>query len=230
MMRLRNTLSALLLLLLPAVAMAAPDMAMQSSIKQFFAKGVYLKGAKAELIEVLRWPETSGALRWRMPDHKGHSDRVSLIAEQGENRSLKRWYVPVRLNWWANAVVLKKDQPARAKLTPDLLEVSRINVAGHVGSWWKKPADVTGMRLTRPLKAGNAVYASYVRRPKLIKRGDHVTMIVSQGGLKVTATGKALRSAGLGDRVAVKNLKSKKIVQGVVASASTVQIITGETL
>jgi flagella basal body P-ring formation protein FlgA len=55
-------------------------------------------------------------------------------------------------------------------------------------------------------------------------------MIASYGGLKVTAVGKVLRSAGLGDRVSIRNLKSKQVVQGVVASASIVHIITGEML
>lgn len=230
-MLLRSILPALLILLtLPAVADAETDRAVRDSIKQFFAQGVYVKGARAELVEVLRWPDTAGNLRWRMPALKNHSVRPSLIAEQGHGKSLRRWYVPVRLNWWAQAVVAKKGLPARSRLSADMLSVARVNVAGHSGSWWKKTSHLAGMQLTRPLQAGDVVYTSYVHRPKLIRRGDHVTIIARYGGLKVTAVGKVLRSAGIGDRVSVRNLKSKQVVQGVVASASIVHIITGETL
>ncbi|WP_157819187.1 flagellar basal body P-ring formation chaperone FlgA [Mariprofundus aestuarium] len=203
---------------------------MRDSIKQFFAQGVYLHGARAELVEVLRWPDATEKLRWRMPELKNHPGQLSLIAERGQGQSLKRWYVPVRLNWWAKAVVARKDLPVRSHLTAEMLNIARINVAGHSGSWWRKTEGLMGTRLTRPLKAGDAIFASYVHRPKLISRGDQVTMIASYGGLKVTAVGKALRSAGLGDRLSVRNLKSKQVVQGVVASASTVHILTGETL
>ncbi|ATX82945.1 flagella basal body P-ring formation protein FlgA [Mariprofundus ferrinatatus] len=228
---LRNALSALFLLfMLPAVAGAGPDSAMQDSIRNYFAQGVFLKGARAELVEVLHWPDATGELRWRMPEHKNHPDRISLIAEQGHGQSLKRWYVPVRLNWWTKTVIAKKDLPVRTRLSAEMLDIARTNIAGHSGSWWNKYEGLTGTMLTRPLKAGDAIYASYVRRPKLISRGDQVTMIASYGDLKVTAVGKALRSAGMGDRVSIRNLKSKQVVQGVVVSASTVQVITGETL
>lgn len=230
-MLLRSILPALLLLLaLSSSAHAETDRATRDSIKQFFAQGVYVKGAKAELIEVLRWPNTAGKVRWRMPALNNHSARLSLIAEQGQGKSLRRWYVPVRLNWWAQAVVAKKDLPARSHLSANMLGVTRVNIAGHFGSWWKKPRSLAGTQLTRPLQAGDVIYRSYVHRPKLIRRGDHVTMIASYGDIKVTAVGKALRSAGLGDRVSIRNLKSKQVVQGVVASASTVHILTGETL
>ncbi len=232
-MLLRSILPALLFLFtLPAIADAdaETDKAMRDSIKQFFAQGVYVKNARAELVEVLRWPDTAGTLRWRIPVLNNHSARPSLIAERGHGKLLRRWYVPVRLNWWAQVVVAKKDLPARSRLSVNMLDRARVNVAGHSGSWWKKTSSLAGMQLTRPLQAGDAIYTSYVHRPKLIRRGDHVTMIASYGNLKVTAVGKALRSAGIGDRVSIRNLKSKQVVQGVVASASTVHILTGETL
>lgn len=231
MMFLRNTLTALVLLLsLSALAEAEPDQAMQDSIRHYFGQGVYLDGARAELVEVMRWPDTVGKMRWRLPELTNHPVRLSLIAEQGEGQSLRRWYVPVRLNWWAQAVVAKRDLPVRSNLMPDMLDTARVNIAGHSGSWWEKKHELEGTRLTRPLQAGDAIYASYVHRPKLIRRGDQVTMIANYGTLQVTAVGKALRSASIGDRIAVRNIKSKQVVQGIVASASAVHVITGGTL
>lgn len=226
-MFLRSALPVLMLMLMPAAAGAEADRAMRDSIRHYFAQGVYLDGARAELVEVLHWPDTNGRLRWRLPELGNHPARLSLIAEQGEGQSLRRWYVPVRLNWWARAVVARKELPVRANLMADMLAMARVNVAGHAGSWWTKPADLSGTRLTRPLKAGDVIYDSYVHRPKLIRRGDQVTMVASYGTLQVTAVGRALRSAGLGDRVSIRNTKSKQVVQGIVANASTVRIITG---
>jgi len=227
-MLLRSLLPVLLLLFaLPAAAHAETDRAMQDSIRQFFARGVYLNGARAELVEVLRWPDTTGKLRWRMPEPGNHPSRLSLIAEQGDGQSLRRWYVPVRLNWWARAVVAGKDLPCRSRLAADMLDIARVNIAGHSGAWWDKTRSLEGTRLTRPVQAGDVIYASYVHRSKLIRRGDQVTMIANYGALRVSAVGKVLRSAGIGDRVSIRNMNSKQVVQGIVASASTVHIITG---
>ena len=229
-MRLRSLLPLIILLLLPAAAGAQTDAALRDSIRHFFDRGIVVDGARAELVEVLRWPETTGALRWSMPEFNNHPERLSLIAEQGEGTTLRRWYIPVRLNWWTRAVVAKRDLPVRSNLLPEMLTTARVNVAGHFGSWWQKKSELKGTRLTRPLKTGDVVYTAYVHRPKLIRRGDQVTMIASYGSLQVTATGKALAPASIGDRISVRNLKSKQVVQGIVASASTVHVITGEKL
>ena len=229
-MRLRNLLPLIILFLLPSIAGAQTDAAMRDSLNRFFAKGIHVDGAQAELVEVLRWPDAAGALRWSLPEMNNHPDRLSLIAEQGNGKTLRRWYVPVRLNWWARAVVAKRDLPVRSNLMPEMLTTARINVAGHFGSWWQKKSSLKGTRLTRPLKAGDAIFASYVTRPKLIRRGDQVTLIASYGSLQVTAVGKALRPASIGDRISIRNIKSKQVVQGIVASASTVHVITGEKL
>ena len=229
-MRLRSLLPLFILLLLPATAGAQADAALRDSIRHFFERGIVVDGARAELVEVLRWPEATGALRWSMPELNNHPERLSLVAEQGDGQSLRRWYVPVRLNWWTHAVVAKRDLPVRSNLLPEMLTTTRVNVAGHFGSWWRKAGELNGTRLTRPLRAGDVVYSSYVHRPKLIRRGDQVTMIASYGALQVTATGRALGPASIGDRISVRNTKSKQVVQGIVASASTVHVITGEKL
>jgi len=216
-----------ILLLFSMDAHADADKAMEKSIHTFFASGIYSEGARAQLIEVAQWPDTDGALRWRMPSFSKHPSRMSLIAEKGEGKSRHRWYVPVRLRWWSEAVVAKSDLPARTLLTKSALTQKRINIAGHPGSWWKDSSELIGTRLMRPLKAGQVVYSPYVKRPKLLRRGDHVTMIANFGELKVEATGKVMRSAGKGERIQVQNLRSKKVLQAIVVDANTVHVITG---
>jgi len=218
-------LAALLLVSTNVYADANKDM--ENSIRSFFARGVNSAGARAELIEVVKWPDADGAVRWRMPNLSNHPSRVSLLAETGKGKNQRRWYVPVRLRWWSEAVVTKNDLPARTLLTNSMLTQKRINIAGHPGSWWKDSNELVGTRLTRPLKAGDAVFSPYVKRPQLLKRGDQVTMIVSFGELKVAASGMVLKSAGLGDRIQVQNIKSKKVLQAIVVYASTVHVITG---
>ncbi|MDQ6971366.1 MAG: flagellar basal body P-ring formation chaperone FlgA [Mariprofundaceae bacterium] len=215
------------LTMVAATTASAADQAMRDSLNHFFAAGLSYQGAKAELSEVIRWPAAKGPLVWRMPHVVHHPARLSLIAEQRRGSKLKRWYVPVRLHWWAMAVVAAQDIPARTHLNPGMLEVRHIDLAGLNGNWWKKTAALNGSRTTRPLHAGQTIFSSYISRPSLLRAGDRVTLISHIGGVQVKATAKALRNAGIGDRIRVQNLRSKEVMQATIINAHTARIDTG---
>jgi len=206
---------------LPTFALAAPDSAMQQSLQTFFSNGVVVRGATAELIRVERWPDTSGNVRWSMPlALRGHPKRFSLIAEQGG----KRWYIPVRVHWWANVLVMRKDVSARSLLTHAMVKKIRTDIAGHSGRLVRQKNDVAGMRLTRRMHQGDLLLSNYMKRPPLIQRGDVVTMIIELGGLHVRTQGRAMRSASLGQRLMVKNIHSQTVVQAIVDGAGSVRV------
>lgn len=222
----------LLLLLLPcARPTQAAGNAIQASLHNFFRQGVVLAGAHAELVKVLRWPDVKQnakrALRWHLPHLRDHPERVSLIAEQGRGANTRRWYVPVRLRWWVNAVAVRDDIAAHTLLTASSLQYVRANVAGHVGRWWTDTRQLIGTRTTRPLRARQVIYESYVRRPPLLMRGDRIALLASIGGVRVTATGEVLKRGGRGDRVPVRNLSSRRVLQAIVVDRYTARVLVG---
>ena len=209
---------------LPTYTTAATDTAMQQSLQKFFSNGVALRGATAELIRVESWPSATGAMRWSLPNIKrGHPARLSLIAEQGK----KRWYVPVRLHWWAKAVVVNKTVPARTLLSHDMMKRTRTDIAGHNGHWWDSSADLDGMRLTRPLAKGAVILSSHIKQPHMIKRGDIVQIILDTGRIHVRSEGKAMRNARRGERILVKNLRSNEVIQAIAEKRGVVRISLG---
>jgi len=215
----------LALLIGTSTSALAEDAPMKISLDAFFARGVHVNGATAELIGVQRWPNAKGRLIWHLPRMRKHPAQISMIATQGAGSHTRRWYVPVRVHWWADAVVVKNDTPARAMLTPPMLGRKRVDIAGHAGRWWNDTRQLVGTRTTRPLRKGQAVFSSYVKRPPLINRGDEVSMLAHIGGIQVFATGKALKSAGLGDTVRVQNIRSKQVMQATVIGAHAVRVI-----
>jgi len=226
MLSLRIPLLTLILLGLSYPAQAA-DQAMQASLQAFFAKGIVLHGAQAELAEVTRWPDTHGKLNWHLPHLSQHPARLSLIAEQKKNGQLYRWFVPVKVHWWMQALTARHDIPARTRIDASQLVLKRIDMAGLNGHSWNNPASLNGTRTTRPLHAGQVILSSYITRPPLLKRGDQITLIAHIGGIRVTATGKVLRNAASGDRVRVQNLRSKEILQATVIDAHSARIESG---
>jgi len=220
-----HRLGLLSLALLTGTSALADDAPMKASLDAFFAQGVHVNGATAELIGVQRWPGAKGRLNWHLPRMRKHPVQISMIATQGAGAHTRRWYVPVRVHWWADAVVVKNDTRTRAILTASMLEKIHTDIAGHAGRWWDNIQQLAGTRTTRPLHKGQVVFSSYVKRPPLIKRGDEVSMISHIGGIRVSAMGKALKPAGLGDTLRVQNMRSRQIRQATVVGAHTVQVI-----
>lgn len=218
------------LLLAAPVAYAAND-TIEASLHRFFQQGVMLGGARAELIKVLQFPDIKqngkGGFRWSLPHLRNHPMRVSLIVEQGQGIHVRRWYVPVQLHWWADALAVRDDVAAHTLLTEDMLEYAHVDVADHAGRWWTDARQLAGTRTTRPLRAGQVLYASYVKRPPLLRRGDRVVLVASIGGIRVTALGEVLKQAGRGDLVRVRNLSSKRMIQATVVDKHTARVLVG---
>ncbi len=211
-------------LLLPATARAESDKALQQSLHHFFAQGVHWQDADAELIKVEQWPPVRGAVRWHLPRLHGHPKRIALIAEQGQGKHIKRWYVPVRVHWWSKVVVTQHSLSARTLLNKSMIKQARSDIAGHHGHIWKSVSDLAGMRLTRPLAAGAVILSNHVKRPPLIRRGDPVQIVLDAGPIHIRTAGKALRTVSRGERLLVRNVRSHEVIQAIAESSRTVRV------
>ena len=63
-----------------------------------------------------------------------------------------------------------------------------------------------------------------LRYPRVVIRGQQVTLVTGLGGLEVRTQGKALRDAVAGKRVTVVNLNSGRQVEGIALSDGTVRV------
>lgn len=87
------------------------------------------------------------------------------------------------------------------------------------------PAVAVGSTLKTSLAAGEPVKDRHLTKSIMIKKGDLITIVAQQGGLKVTASGQARQDGALGDTISVINVNSKKIVTGRVIAPDQVEII-----
>lgn len=229
--KMRRILLPLFLLLLSQEATAAQGSANAAdSLKSHFAAGIVYQGARAELRHIGSIPaDMPATIRWHLPSLAGHPGRFSMLAESTSKGHVRRWYVPVQVRWWAKAVSARSNIPARSLLFRDMLQIKSVDITGHRGHWWEDPKPLVGMRLIRPLKAGEAVLSVDVKQPPMIRRGDHVSITLKRGRLLVRAEGKAMRSAGRGERILVRNLSSSQVIQAIVEQPGIVRALAGET-
>nr|WP_325250178.1 flagellar basal body P-ring formation chaperone FlgA [Amylibacter sp.] len=88
----------------------------------------------------------------------------------------------------------------------------------------RSPKDILGMESRRILLGGRPVVAGSVSEPLVIERGDEVTIILSSGGLNLSAPGKTLEDGAIGQDVRVVNLKSNASLTATVVSKGVVEV------
>jgi len=86
------------------------------------------------------------------------------------------------------------------------------------------PKQLVGMTARRPLRDGQMLRISDVTMAAAIKRGSMVTLLVTTENMTLTAQGRALEDAALGQPIRVVNTMSNKQLTGVVRDGTTVTI------
>jgi len=83
-----------------------------------------------------------------------------------------------------------------------------------------------GMTPRRFLAAGQVVRAGDIRKPRMVKKGAIVTMVVTTPHMVLTSKGRAMEHGSRGDTVRIMNLKSKTVVESEVTGPNAVSIAT----
>ncbi len=88
--------------------------------------------------------------------------------------------------------------------------------------------DLTGLELRRSLRRGQPVRRGQVQWPRLVRRGDVVTLVFSRPGLILTALGRALEDGAEGQIIRLVNLDSERPLRGRVTGPRRATIIASE--
>jgi flagella basal body P-ring formation protein FlgA len=84
--------------------------------------------------------------------------------------------------------------------------------------------DVVGREAKRPLRAGEMIRGSDLKKPTLVAKGATVTMVFEVPGMALTSIGRALAEGGEGDTIAVLNPTSYRQVSAVITGPGTVHV------
>lgn len=84
--------------------------------------------------------------------------------------------------------------------------------------------ELSGKTPKRVIMSGQPVKSQDVRDPLLVERGKSVTMIFANGGLQLTAMGKALQNGAKGDVIRVVNSASNRTVDAIITNNQEVTV------
>ena len=120
--------------------------------------------------------------------------------------------------------VLRAPLPRGALIAQGDLELITRRITGPVTDLILDPGRAIGRQLKRALAAGAALRYGHVALPRLISRGQTVTLLAGTDGLEVRMRGKAMGNAAAGERLQVTNISSGRRVEGVVLADGSVRI------
>lgn len=190
-----------------AVSAVAPDAGSNPAVR-----------AEAAVDPGLRMPECSQGLS----AHVGHRG-VAEVSCTGP--MAWKLFVPVKVSRLGDTLVLTRPLAVGQSVTADAVRVETRDQAGLAAGALERPEQALGRIAARALAAGSPLMATDLRSPRLVRRGDQVTLIARRGGLEVRSLGRALGDAGQDEQVNVENSSSRRQVRGVVNARGEVEVL-----
>tara|TARA_R110002110_G_scaffold405241_1_gene624183 strand:- start:16254 stop:16994 length:741 start_codon:yes stop_codon:yes gene_type:complete len=120
--------------------------------------------------------------------------------------------------------VLVRPLASRSVISADDLEMVAVSGDAVLNGVMTEIEQVVGMELIRSMDVGSPIKVSQVRLPKLVKRGNTVTLLAGGGALQVRMQGKAMADGAEGDIVKATNLSSGQLVEGRVNADGTLSV------
>lgn len=127
-------------------------------------------------------------------------------------------------------VTLMVPVPVRRLMPGDIVRPEDVQTvelpAGRVGSFTvTSPDKLIGMEVKRMLAQGRQVMLQSITAPLVVGRGDRVSILYDDGGLVLTAPGRALDDAHEGQELRIVNLVSNKSLRGIAVQDGVVEVI-----
>ncbi len=141
-------------------------------------------------------------------------------------RAPRPWtiYVPAHVSIYRKVLVAARPLPRGTRLSAADVRMARKDVDNLAYGYLSDPAAVRGKLLRRLVPAGMALDPEMLESPPLVKRGQQVVLLAETGGLQVRMTGLALATGAAGDSIKVRNLSSRRVVEGVVVRPGVVRV------
>ena len=138
----------------------------------------------------------------------------------------KPWslHIPVTISVFGDVLVAKRQLQKGSVLSRSDLEMKKYDLASLPHGYIENIAGSLGMKIKRRVVAGTVVTPSMLKKPRIITRGQKITILAQTGLMQVRMEGKALAHGAAGERIQVMNLKSRKKLEGVITPKGEVKI------
>ncbi len=171
-----------------------------------------------------RLPRCDGPLKAFLPA-RAQIRRRTTVGVRCQGSAGWKVYIPVNITAYANALVTNRPLPAGSVLSQQDVQVVRREVSAMGYGYISDLQRDGGYRVSRAIPQGAVISPNMVESAVMIKRGQSVKILARSGAVGVTMAGVATSKASLGERITVRNVNSGRVVEGIVRSGETVEIL-----
>lgn len=138
----------------------------------------------------------------------------------------KPWtlYLQGRVKVLAPVVVTSRPLSKGTVIRTDDVQLQDTDLSRLTSGYYEDPSEVVGKTARWSLQADMPLGPQAVEPTRMIRRGDRVAIVASSGGIKVQMQGEAVADGAQGEVIKVRNLSSKRVVEGEVTAPGTVRV------
>lgn len=133
-------------------------------------------------------------------------------------------HVPVTIRRFAEVLVAVRNLPRGKRLAATDVRLERREISRLNRGYYRQAGDIEGRVLERGIRQGRVLNPDTVTRPRLVHRGEEVTIVARAGNLTIHVKGEALMDGTEGKRIRVRNLRSKEELEATVVGPGKVQV------
>ncbi len=163
----------------------------------------------------LRLPLCEHKLQAHMPYANTNSSNTT-VAIRCEGEHPWSLYVPVTVQIYREVLVAGRPLAQGQTLSANDLQMQRMDISQLAGGYLTQASTAIGQILTRPVQLGRPLLSNLLKAPTIIRRGQTITMLARQSSFEVRSMGESLMDGAVGERIKVRNRRSKRIVEGVI--------------
>lgn len=141
-----------------------------------------------------------------------------------DDKPAARFLATAIVDDWREVPVLNKTIERGMLISPSDIELIRLNLFKQSPDIAEHSRQVVGRRAKNTLAAGSTIKKSMIDIPPVIPQGARVKMIYSNGLLEASATGMAMEDGFDNSVIKLKNVSTRRIVEGRVMGPETVEV------
>ncbi|BAZ93843.1 flagellar basal body P-ring biosynthesis protein-like protein [Thiohalobacter thiocyanaticus] len=133
-------------------------------------------------------------------------------------------YVSGKISVFGQVVVASEPLLRGEAVGEAQLRVVERELSGLSYGYFDRTDKLTGMLAGRAIPAGTVITPNMLSAPRLINRGDRVTLLTGSERFQVRMRGEAMSDGTRGERIRVKALNSQRVIEGWVVSRGVVKV------
>lgn len=135
-----------------------------------------------------------------------------------------RVFMTANVTMFSYALVSKHPLNKGHLIQKNDLVLKKIILTGRRSAYLTDTKQAINYVLKRRVNRGDIIGVNILAKPTLIKKGDTISILVKNNSFQISMKGIALMPGGKGDKIKVKNMKTKKTIQGIVFDTQTVML------